>query len=100
MVVVVVLLINVLCTALFLLLVVWAYRRRGKSAGGSALTGPWDELFHPSRQLAQQEKERQLVLRDDAETGAPPGSTVDLQSGTAVIRMGEEKQKPPLPSTT
>lgn len=93
------LLINVVCTVLFLLLAVWAYRRRGRSAGGGALTGPWDELFHPSRQLVQQEKERQLVLRDDTESGAPPRSTVDLRSGKAVIRRGETGKRDPRSSS-
>ncbi|MFD7083116.1 DUF6191 domain-containing protein [Streptomyces sp. NPDC059918] len=87
-------LLNTTGAALFLLLVIWAYRRRGKSAGGSALTGPWDELFHPSRQLVRQEKESRLVLRDDTEAGAPPGSVVDLQAGTAVVRTARRSDEP------
>ncbi|MGA5207959.1 DUF6191 domain-containing protein [Streptomyces variegatus] len=42
-------------------------------------------MFQPSQRHVQQERERQLVLRDDAESGAPP-SSVDLDAGKAVIR--------------
>ncbi|MGP3691226.1 DUF6191 domain-containing protein [Streptomyces sp. IBSNAI002] len=72
---------------------IWACRRRGKSAGGNALAGPWDELFHPSRQMVRHEKERQLTLRDDVESAAPPGSVVDLQAGTAVIRPAQRNSR-------
>ncbi|MEU9287833.1 DUF6191 domain-containing protein [Streptomyces sp. NPDC048275] len=53
------------------------------SSDGSAAEA-WGELFHPSQRHVQQEPERQLVLRDDAESGAPP-SSVDLDSGKAAI---------------
>ncbi|UYB45084.1 DUF6191 domain-containing protein [Streptomyces sp. Je 1-4] len=69
-----------------MLLFAWVIRRRRKFGGGGATSGAWDELFQPSQQHVQEEKERRLVLRDDAESGAPPRSTVDLQSGLAVIR--------------
>ncbi|WP_260474828.1 DUF6191 domain-containing protein [Streptomyces sp. WAC 05379] len=60
---------------------------RGSAGGGGASTAEaWGELFHPSQRHVQQERERQLVLRDDAESGAPP-SSVDLDSGKAVIRL-------------
>ncbi|MCX5107050.1 DUF6191 domain-containing protein [Streptomyces sp. NBC_00378] len=54
--------------------------------GGASAAEAWGELFHPSQRHVQQERERQLVLRDDAESGAPP-SSVDLDSGKAVIRL-------------
>ncbi|MEU9111581.1 DUF6191 domain-containing protein [Streptomyces sp. NPDC048483] len=71
--------------ALWVLLFVWVSRRRRKFGGGGATSGAWDELFQPSRQHVQEEKERRLVLRDDAESGAPPRNSVDLQSGIAVM---------------
>lgn len=40
--------------------------------GGASAAEAWGELFHPSQRHVQQERERQLVLRDDAESGAPP----------------------------
>ncbi|MFG2222603.1 DUF6191 domain-containing protein [Streptomyces sp. NPDC048644] len=72
--------------ALWVLLFVWAGRRRRKFGGGGATSGAWDELFQPSRQHVQEEKERRLALRDDAKSAAPPRSSVDLHSGVAVIR--------------
>ncbi|KOG41994.1 hypothetical protein ADK74_18375 [Streptomyces decoyicus] len=72
--------------ALWVLLFAWAGRRRRKYGGGGATSGPWDELFQPSRQHVQEEKERRLTLRDDTKSGAPPRGSVDLHSGTAVMR--------------
>lgn len=72
--------------AVWVLLFAWAGMRRRKYGGGGATSGPWDEPFQPSRQHAQEEKERHLVLRDDTQSGAPPRSSVDLHSGTAVMR--------------
>ncbi|MCX5345963.1 DUF6191 domain-containing protein [Streptomyces atratus] len=71
--------------ALWLVLFAWVGWRRRKHGGGASTTEAWGELFHPSQRHVQQERERQLVLRDDAESGAPP-SSVDLDSGKAVIR--------------
>ncbi|WP_406368882.1 DUF6191 domain-containing protein [Streptomyces sp. NBC_01546] len=48
------------------------WRRRRHGDGGASTAEAWAELFHPSRRHVQQERERQLVLRDDAESGAPP----------------------------
>ncbi|MFF9480154.1 DUF6191 domain-containing protein [Streptomyces sp. NPDC014733] len=71
---------------LWLALFTWAgWRRRTHGGGGTPAVQTWGELFHPSQRHVQQERERQLVLRDDADSGAPPHS-VDLDSGTAFIR--------------
>lgn len=70
---------------LWLVLFTWAGWRRRQHGGGASTAEAWGELFHPSQRHVQQERERQLVLRDDAESGAPP-SSVDLDSGKAVIR--------------
>ncbi|WP_432590297.1 DUF6191 domain-containing protein [Streptomyces sp. HD1123-B1] len=71
---------------LWVLLFAWVCRRRRKFGGGGATSGAWDELFQPSRQHVQEERERRLALRDGTESSAPPRSSVDLQSGTATIR--------------
>ncbi|MFE1176400.1 DUF6191 domain-containing protein [Streptomyces sp. NPDC058773] len=72
--------------ALWLLLFTWAgWQRRKHGGGGATAAGAWGELFQPSQRHVQQERERQLALRDDTASGAPPNS-VDLDSGKAVIR--------------
>ncbi|MEU9230662.1 DUF6191 domain-containing protein [Streptomyces massasporeus] len=70
---------------LWLILFTWVGWRRHKHGGGASTAEAWAELFQPSQRHVQQERERQLVLRDDAESGAPP-SSVDLDAGKAVIR--------------
>ncbi|MFB6878684.1 DUF6191 domain-containing protein [Streptomyces sp. NPDC056323] len=70
---------------LWLFLFAWVGWRRRRHGGGASTAEAWAELFHPSQRHVQQERERQLVLRDDADSGAPP-SSVDLDSGKAVIR--------------
>ncbi|MGW6732258.1 DUF6191 domain-containing protein [Streptomyces sp. NPDC055013] len=71
---------------LWLFLFTWVgWRRRRHGGGGASTAEAWAELFHPSQRHVQQERERQLALRDDADSGAPP-SSVDLDSGKAVIR--------------
>ncbi|MEE1767628.1 DUF6191 domain-containing protein [Streptomyces sp. JV185] len=90
---------------LWLFLFTWVgWRRRRHGGGGASTAEAWGELFHPSQRHVQQERERQLVLRDDAESGAPP-SSVDLDSGKAVIRpvqraaaLHDSAQRPGRPS--
>ncbi|MEU6084636.1 DUF6191 domain-containing protein [Streptomyces sp. NPDC047108] len=43
--------------------------------------------FSPGKQSELKERQSALLLRDDAEDGAPPRSEVDLTGGTAVIRL-------------
>ncbi|MFE7116153.1 DUF6191 domain-containing protein [Streptomyces sp. NPDC057654] len=44
--------------------------------------------FSPGKQSELKERQLALILRDDEEDGAPPnGTLVDLEAGTAVIRM-------------
>ncbi|WP_406486496.1 DUF6191 domain-containing protein [Streptomyces sp. NBC_01563] len=58
---------------LWLFLFTWVgWQRRRHGGGGASAAEAWGELFHPSQRHVQQERERQLVLRDDAESGAPP----------------------------
>ncbi|MFF8715046.1 DUF6191 domain-containing protein [Streptomyces sp. NPDC015184] len=76
---------------LWVVLFAWAGRRRRKYGGGGAsAVETWGEVFHPSQRHVQQERERRLVLRDDADSGAPPNS-VDLDSGKAFIRPGQDR---------
>ncbi|MGW9597446.1 DUF6191 domain-containing protein [Streptomyces chartreusis] len=76
-------------STLWLVLFTWVgWRRRKHGGGGASAVETWGELFHPSQRHVQQERERQFVLRDDADSGAPPNS-VDLDSGKAFIRPGQ-----------
>jgi hypothetical protein len=44
--------------------------------------------FSPGKQSQLKERQSALILRDDEEDGAPPNQTmVDLEVGTAVVRM-------------
>lgn len=44
--------------------------------------------FSPGKQSELKERQSALILRDDEEDGAPPHRTlVDLDGGTAVVRM-------------
>ncbi|MFI0821539.1 DUF6191 domain-containing protein [Streptomyces sp. NPDC021098] len=71
--------------------VTWHRRRYGGGGSGAANAEALAEVFHPSRRHVQEQKERRLALRDDPDSGAPPGSTVDLDSGTAVVRPRPRK---------
>ncbi|WP_443080818.1 DUF6191 domain-containing protein [Streptomyces sp. PTD9-10] len=57
---------------LWLILFTWVGWRRRRHGGGASTAEAWGELFHPSQRHVRQERERQPVLRDDAESGAPP----------------------------
>ncbi|MEU0280710.1 DUF6191 domain-containing protein [Streptomyces sp. NPDC088147] len=48
--------------------------------------------FSPGKQNELKERQSALLLRDDEEDGAPPHrTTVDLDGGTAVIRMPDAR---------
>ncbi|NYI07835.1 DUF6191 domain-containing protein [Allostreptomyces psammosilenae] len=64
------------------------YRRRKAGVGAASAAGLIDELnvlFTPSQRVVQEEKQRQLSLRDDTDSGAPPHRRIDLDSGRAVV---------------
>lgn len=79
--------VGLVAVLLWIVLFAWvSWHRRRFGGGGAANTEALAEVFHPSRRHVQEQKERHLTLRDDTDSGAPPGSTVDLDSGTAVVR--------------
>jgi Family of unknown function (DUF6191) len=45
------------------------------------------ELLNPSDGHRLQEQRREAMRRDDAADGAPPRSSVDLEAGTAHLRL-------------
>ncbi|MFH0521984.1 DUF6191 domain-containing protein [Streptomyces sp. M41] len=47
--------------------------------------------FSPGKQSELEERRSALVMRDDEQDGAPPRSTVDLDSGKAVVRLRPER---------
>jgi hypothetical protein len=53
------------------------------SAGFDVLS----ELLNPADRHRLEEERREALRRDDAEDGAPPRSRVDLESGTAHLRL-------------
>ncbi|WP_406388009.1 DUF6191 domain-containing protein [Streptomyces sp. NBC_00887] len=66
--------------------------RNGARQGQISATG-FEQLhasFSPGKQSELKERQSALLMRDDEEDGAPPNrTTVDLDGGTAVIRMPE-----------
>ncbi|MFD7898064.1 DUF6191 domain-containing protein [Streptomyces sp. NPDC059568] len=64
--------------------------RNGARQGQVSATG-FEQLhaaFSPGKQSELKERQSALLLRDDEEDGAPPHrTTVDLDGGTAVIRI-------------
>ena len=45
----------------------------------------------PGKQTELKERQSALVMQDDEEDGAPPWSSVDLRTGTAVIRLNRSR---------
>ncbi|MEV7026729.1 DUF6191 domain-containing protein [Kitasatospora sp. NPDC093558] len=61
----------------------------GGGGGGFGLGGGAMEelhaLFSSGKQVQIEQRREQLVLRDDAQVGAPPNFGVDLEAGVAVL---------------
>ncbi|AZM44460.1 hypothetical protein DMB38_00275 [Streptomyces sp. WAC 06738] len=62
------------------------------AAGRGQISATGFEQLHaslsPGKQNELRERQSALVMRDDEEDGAPPNrTTVDLEGGTAVVRM-------------
>ncbi|MET8964540.1 DUF6191 domain-containing protein [Streptomyces sp. NPDC004074] len=64
--------------------------RNGARQGQISATG-FEQLhasLSPGKQTELKERQSALLMRDDEEDGAPPNrTTVDLDGGTAVVRM-------------
>ncbi|MEU3569209.1 DUF6191 domain-containing protein [Kitasatospora sp. NPDC036755] len=70
-------------------------RRRGPGAGlGAGGLEELHALFSPGKQVQVEQKRDQLVLRDDAQAGAPPRFGVDLDRGVAVLPGGAAGWRP------
>lgn len=68
---------------------------RGRGREGQISATGFEQLhasFSPGKQNELKERQSALMLRDDDEDGAPPHRTsVDLDAGTAVVRMTRGK---------
>ncbi|GAA1992368.1 DUF6191 domain-containing protein [Kitasatospora viridis] len=69
----------------------WVYwRKRQPEAGGGSVYSAINELqtlLSPAQRHVTEQKERQLVLRDDESAGAPHPGRIDLDSGRVVVRQ-------------
>ncbi|MFF8774266.1 DUF6191 domain-containing protein [Kitasatospora sp. NPDC015120] len=93
-VVTVVLSVTALMTALFVGAALRTGRRRSRAgavAGGLGVTAVEElhALFSAGQRVRIEQRQAQLVLRDDEHAGAPPGAGVDLDAGVAVVRPRE-----------
>ena len=72
--------------------------RRKRPAGRPPTTGvalgPLFELFQPSVRHIEEQRQAEHMLRDDEESGDPPLG-IDLDAGTAVLRMPRRATPPP-----
>ncbi|WP_380284462.1 DUF6191 domain-containing protein [Kitasatospora purpeofusca] len=96
-VVTVVLVAAALVTALFVVAALRSGRRGRRSRGGTVAGGlgmtaveELHALFNANKRVQIEQRQAQLVLRDDEHAGAPPGAGVDLDGGVAVVRRREE----------
>lgn len=69
----------------------WIYWRKRQAGIGAASTaglmGELHTLFGPGNRHVVEEKERRLLLRDDAGSGVLLERRIDLDSGRAVVRV-------------
>ncbi|MFI5801473.1 DUF6191 domain-containing protein [Streptomyces sp. NPDC051561] len=69
----------------------WVLPWRNSARQGQISSTGFEQLhasFSPGKQTELKERQSSLLLRDDEEDGAPPNRTmVDLDGGTAVVRM-------------
>ena len=57
--------------------------------------GPLFELFQPNIKHIEEQRQTETMLRDDEESGDPPLG-IDLDAGTAVLRMPTRAVPPPI----
>ena len=55
--------------------------------------GPLFELFHPSTKHVEEQRQSERMLRVDEESGDPPLG-IDLDAGTAVLRLPRRAIEP------
>ncbi|MFE9424599.1 DUF6191 domain-containing protein [Kitasatospora sp. NPDC006697] len=76
----------------------WVYwRKRQPEPGGGSVYSALNELqtlLSPAQRHANEQRERQLSLRDDESAGAPHPHRIDLESGQVVIRRPPEEDRP------
>lgn len=73
----------------------WAHRRfrlpwrRGETGRpvSAVAVGELDVFFHGTHRHQQEQRGSSLMLRDEEDDGAPPLSRVDLDAGTAIVRL-------------
>ncbi|MFE9423270.1 DUF6191 domain-containing protein [Kitasatospora sp. NPDC006697] len=59
----------------------------GQSRGAAAgATEELHALLYPGKRIQLEQRQVELVLRDDEQDGAPPRTGIDLAGGTAVVR--------------
>ncbi|HKE50560.1 MAG TPA: DUF6191 domain-containing protein [Actinomycetes bacterium] len=74
-------------------------RRAGKDSDGSdalsAAIMDFDGFLNPARRHEIDEKRRQEMMRDEVAPSDPRFTQIDLDSGTAVIRLPGDPSQPP-----
>ncbi|WP_214325209.1 DUF6191 domain-containing protein [Nonomuraea sediminis] len=82
----------VACLLIFVVLLerLWKWAA-GVKRSGRAVTAPGVEelaaAFQGSKRIELEQRETELMLRDDETDGAPPTTRIDLTSGRAVIQV-------------
>ncbi len=61
-------------------------KRPAQPRGSGVVMGPLFELFNPGIKHIEEQRQSETMLRDDEESGDPPLG-IDLDAGTAVIRL-------------
>ncbi|MGC0419554.1 DUF6191 domain-containing protein [Embleya sp. AB8] len=71
-------------------------RRAGVGERGLGATGVEElhALLYPGKRVQLEQRRVELVLRDDEQDGAPKRTGIDLDAGTARIRVGEPRSRP------
>lgn len=68
-------------------------RPAARPASTGVALGPLFELFHPSTKHVEEQRQSETMLRDEEESGDPPLG-IDLDAGTAVLRLRRRPEPP------
>ncbi len=60
----------------------WARRKKGHTVVTQAGMDQFTTLFYGGKQLELDQRQTELMLRDEEEDGAPPRGPIDLDSGS------------------